>query len=231
VAGWHSLRGPLPQVACVLSLARSADDQASASGLLVPDVVRRFVERGVPELLVAGLARHPYMPHAAAKLGSLPRRRADTGFPADSGQAGPQLVTERAALWLVFENRHGHGAIMPSPARGHAGRGPALSPLSGLVVTGLVPGDDVQPVVRVDDGDGDLLIRVLSDTTRPLGNSIESMDLGFALQARCLEAVANRSVDATSCVVPVPGRIDAAVANSYLDRKYPPIQAGARPRK
>ena len=27
---------------------------------------------------------------------------------------------------------------------------------------------------------------------RPLGNSIESMDLGFALQARCLEAVATR---------------------------------------
>jgi adenosylhomocysteinase len=56
---------------------------------------------------------------------------------------------------------------------------------------------------------------------RPLGNSIESMDLGFALQARCLEAVARRSVDATSCVVPVPGPIDAAVATSYLDRKYP----------
>jgi len=56
---------------------------------------------------------------------------------------------------------------------------------------------------------------------RPLGNSIESMDLGFALQARCLEAVARRSVDATSCVVPVPGAIDAAIARAYLDRKYP----------
>src|SRR6185369_15931309 len=50
---------------------------------------------------------------------------------------------------------------------------------------------------------------------RPLGNSIESMDLGFALQARCLEAVARRSVDATSCVVPVPGTIDAAIAHAY----------------
>jgi adenosylhomocysteinase len=57
---------------------------------------------------------------------------------------------------------------------------------------------------------------------RPLGNSIESMDLGFALQARCLEAVAAGTVDESSCVVPVPGVIDAAVANSYLDRKYPP---------
>jgi adenosylhomocysteinase len=56
---------------------------------------------------------------------------------------------------------------------------------------------------------------------RPLGNSIESMDLGFALQARCLEAVARGGVDAASCVVPVPGLIDAEVARSYLDRKYP----------
>ena len=56
---------------------------------------------------------------------------------------------------------------------------------------------------------------------RPLGNSIESMDLGFALQARCLEAVACGSVDATSCVVPVPASIDAEVARGYLDRKYP----------
>jgi adenosylhomocysteinase len=66
---------------------------------------------------------------------------------------------------------------------------------------------------------------------RPLGNSIESMDLGFALQARCLEAVASRNFDSTSCVVPVPGRIDAAVANSYLDRKYPRSTVGARPLK
>ncbi len=57
---------------------------------------------------------------------------------------------------------------------------------------------------------------------RPLGNSIESMDLGFALQARCLGALASRRFDETSCVVPVPGSIDAAVATSYLDRKYPP---------
>jgi adenosylhomocysteinase len=54
---------------------------------------------------------------------------------------------------------------------------------------------------------------------RPLGNSIESMDLGFALQARCLEAVASGDVDATSCVVPVPRSIDAAVASAYLDRR------------
>jgi adenosylhomocysteinase len=51
---------------------------------------------------------------------------------------------------------------------------------------------------------------------RPLGNSIESMDLGFALQARCLEAVAGGSVGSESCVVPVPRGIDEAVAAAYV---------------
>ena len=55
---------------------------------------------------------------------------------------------------------------------------------------------------------------------RPIGNSIEAMDLGFALQARCLEAVARGTVDAASCVVPVPHEIDAAVASAYLDARY-----------
>src|SRR5208282_3235140 len=39
---------------------------------------------------------------------------------------------------------------------------------------------------------------------RPLGNSIESMDLGFALQARCLEAIALGKVSAADVVVAVP---------------------------
>lgn len=51
---------------------------------------------------------------------------------------------------------------------------------------------------------------------RPLGNSIESMDLGFTLQARCLEAVAGGAVPPTACVVPVPAEIDALVASSYV---------------
>ena len=53
---------------------------------------------------------------------------------------------------------------------------------------------------------------------RPLGNSIESMDLGFALQARCLEAVAAGSLGAGHAVVPVPRFIDELVATSFLDR-------------
>jgi adenosylhomocysteinase len=52
---------------------------------------------------------------------------------------------------------------------------------------------------------------------RPLGNSIESMDLGFALQARCLEAVARGSVGPDHAVVPVPRPIDEAVAAAYLE--------------
>jgi adenosylhomocysteinase len=51
---------------------------------------------------------------------------------------------------------------------------------------------------------------------RPLGNSIESMDLGFALQARCLEAVARGDVGREACVVPVPRSIDASVAASFV---------------
>ncbi|MGZ4291443.1 MAG: adenosylhomocysteinase [Gaiellaceae bacterium] len=51
---------------------------------------------------------------------------------------------------------------------------------------------------------------------RPLGNSVESMDLGFALQARCLEAVARGAVGPEACVVPVPRAIDEAVATSFV---------------
>lgn len=54
---------------------------------------------------------------------------------------------------------------------------------------------------------------------RPLGNSIESMDFGFALQAKCLERVAAKQLTAESCLVPVPRDIDEWVANSYLDLK------------
>jgi len=51
---------------------------------------------------------------------------------------------------------------------------------------------------------------------RPLGNSIESMDLGFALQTRCLEAVATGAVGPEACVVPVPRVIDEQVAAAFV---------------
>jgi adenosylhomocysteinase len=51
---------------------------------------------------------------------------------------------------------------------------------------------------------------------RPLGNSIESMDIGFALQARCLEAIATGAVGPDACVVPVPRAIDEQVATQFV---------------
>src|SRR4051794_27439839 len=51
---------------------------------------------------------------------------------------------------------------------------------------------------------------------RPLGNSIESMDIGFALQARCLEAVATGAGGPEACVVPVPRAIDERVASQFV---------------
>jgi adenosylhomocysteinase len=50
----------------------------------------------------------------------------------------------------------------------------------------------------------------------PLGNSIESMDLGFALQARCLEVLAGGTLGAGNVVVPVPRFIDESVAAAFL---------------
>ncbi|MDL2407560.1 adenosylhomocysteinase [Rhizobium calliandrae] len=52
---------------------------------------------------------------------------------------------------------------------------------------------------------------------RPLGNTVESMDLGFALQARCLERVAKGGLGKDACIVPVPADIDAMVASAYLE--------------
>jgi len=69
------------------------------------------------------------MTHAAAAFGSLQGCRADTGLPAHLGPAGPQLMTERAILRLVFENRYWHendhaqaGGFSVLPGRPGAGR-------------------------------------------------------------------------------------------------------------
>jgi DNA-directed RNA polymerase specialized sigma24 family protein len=57
---------------------------------------------------MAGAAGHPDVAHAAASFGTLPGRRADAGLPADLGQAGPELVAERAELGPAFENGYWH---------------------------------------------------------------------------------------------------------------------------
>ena len=81
---------------------------------------------------MTGAAGDPDVAHAAAAFGSLPGRRADAGLPADLGAAGPQLMTERADLGLVFENRYWHGndhaqaggiSVLPPAVRVRAARG------------------------------------------------------------------------------------------------------------
>ena len=86
--------------------------------------------------------------------------------------------------------------------------------------------DDIKELTLADNR----VIRILAGGhmlnlagPRPMGNSIESMDLGFALQARCLEAVALGRVGAVDCVVPVPRTIDDQVAEAFLMLRYASI--------
>jgi adenosylhomocysteinase len=95
-------------------------------------------------------------------------------------------------------------------------------------VAGLLAHPSVQEVLRPTAGVTTLVtedrrVHLLADGhmvnlagPRPLGNSIESMDLGFALQARCLAAIALGKVPVDACVVPPPRAIDQAVASAYL---------------
>jgi adenosylhomocysteinase len=112
------------------------------------------------------------------------------------------------------------GAVLMNA--GHFPREIAVDGLSGApaVVQRSAAADGIE-TFRLDDGRRfHLLARghmVNLAGPRPLGNSIESMDLGFALQARCLEAVAAGSLGGGHAVVPVPRFIDELVATSFLD--------------
>ncbi|HUG30345.1 MAG TPA: adenosylhomocysteinase [Candidatus Limnocylindria bacterium] len=92
--------------------------------------------------------------------------------------------------------------------------------LASPLVAGNEPADDGITTISLSDGRS---IHLLTDGhmvnlagPRPLGNSIESMDIGFSLQARCLEAVARGDVGPESCVVPVPRAVDESVARDYV---------------
>jgi adenosylhomocysteinase len=97
--------------------------------------------------------------------------------------------------------------------------------VAGMRADPLVVGVDRYPsegieTLRLADGRG---IHIFGDGhmanlagPRPLGNSVESMDLGFTLQARCLERVAQGGLGGEYCVAPVPADIDAMVAAAYL---------------
>ena len=112
------------------------------------------------------------------------------------------------------------GAVLMNA--GHFPREIAVDDLAGAAsVVERYPAADGIETFRLDDGRRfHLLTRghmANLSGPRPLGNSIESMDLGFALQARCLEAVAAGSLGDGHAVVPVPRFIDEMVAISFLD--------------
>jgi adenosylhomocysteinase len=107
----------------------------------------------------------------------------------------------------------------------NVGHLPVEIDVPGIAASPLVeahePADDGISTFRLRDGRS---IHLLTDGhmvnlagPRPLGNSIESMDIGFSLQARCLEAVATGAVGPESCVVPVPRRIDEEVARAWVE--------------
>ena len=79
-----------------------------AAALAVVDVMRRLEECRPPELVAAGVARHPQMPHAPAPLVLLLRRGAQARLPPDLRHSGPQPVAEWAAIRLVIEHRYRH---------------------------------------------------------------------------------------------------------------------------
>lgn len=111
------------------------------------------------------------------------------------------------------------GAILAN-----VGHLPVEIDVPGMLASPLVaahePADDGISTLRLADGRS---IHLLTDGhmvnlagPRPLGNSIESMDIGFSLQARCLEAVARGDVGPESCVVPVPRAVDERVSRDYV---------------
>jgi adenosylhomocysteinase len=96
---------------------------------------------------------------------------------------------------------------------------PGLRAHPAAIGADLYPSEGIE-TLRLADGRA---IHILGDGhmanlagPRPLGNSVESMDLGFTLQARCLERVAGGGLGVEHCVVPVPAEIDAMVASTYL---------------
>jgi len=149
------------------------------------------------------------------------------------GHAVPDRADALSRADLVVTATAASGVIGPADLE-HLPDGVILVNVGHLPVEIDVPGIAASPLVEAqepaDDGittfrlrDG-RSIHLLTDGhmvnlagPRPLGNSIEAMDIGFSLQARCLEAVALRRVGPESCVVPVPRSIDEQVAAAYVD--------------
>jgi adenosylhomocysteinase len=113
-----------------------------------------------------------------------------------------------------------HGAILMNGGHlPHEIDVPGLRADPSVIGADLYPSEGIE-TLRLADGRS---IHILGDGhmanlagPRPLGNSVESMDLGFTLQARCLERVARGGLGGEYCVAPVPADIDAMVAAAYL---------------
>jgi adenosylhomocysteinase len=129
--------------------------------------------------------------------------------------------------YLRMTNRVTNGEQVTVFGYGACGRGVAANFRAARARVSVV---DVDPVTRLRahlDGfatpprDAAIVSADVIITVTGARGVLTAADLGFALQARCLEAVARRHVDAASCVVPVPRPIDEAVARAYLDLKYP----------
>lgn len=107
--------------------------------------------------------------------------------------------------------------------------------LQGMLASGLAAateaGGDGVTTLRLRDGRS---VVVLGDGhmvnlagPRPIGNSIEAMDIGFSLQARCLEAVARGELGVESCVAAVPRSINERVARGYVELASATRMAGS----
>ncbi len=149
------------------------------------------------------------------------------------GFAVPDRVSALSAADIVVTATAGSGVIGPRDLDVlpdgvilvNVGHLPVEIDVPGIAASPLVeahePADDGISTFRLRDGRS---IHLLTDGhmvnlagPRPLGNSIESMDIGFSLQVRCLEAVATGRVGAESCVVPVPRTIDEEISRSYVE--------------
>jgi adenosylhomocysteinase len=148
------------------------------------------------------------------------------------GFAVPQREAALATADIVLTATAGSGVIgaadldvLPDGViLANVGHLPVEIDVPGMLASPLLaaaePADDGITTLRLIDGRS---IHLLTDGhmvnlagPRPLGNSIESMDIGFSLQARCLEAVALGDVGPESCVVPVPRSVDEQVSRAWV---------------
>jgi adenosylhomocysteinase len=148
------------------------------------------------------------------------------------GYAVPEREEALASADVVLTATAGNAVIGPTDLEllqdgailANVGHLPVEIDVPGLLASPFVaaaePADDGITTLRLRDGRS---IHLLTDGhmvnlagPRPLGNSIESMDIGFSLQVRCLEAIARGEVGPESCVVPVPRAVDERVAGDYV---------------